>query len=103
MVLCTTRVHAPIAPGLVSPIDVADVQAMHAGELHVPGVQEGSLALDGERELAFRAGERVGIRLIENAFRTVDVSACMRHAARHGLLTGETAPAAAGWQDDDND
>jgi hypothetical protein len=48
--------------------------------------EAGTVALDGERELAFEAGDRVTVTLRENAFFTVDVARCMAVAARDGLL-----------------
>ena len=46
----------------------------------------GTVALDGERELAFEAGDRVTVTLRENAFHTLDVARCMAAAARDGLM-----------------
>jgi hypothetical protein len=48
--------------------------------------QAGTVALDGERELAFEAGDRVTVTLRESAFFTVDVARCMAAAARDALL-----------------
>jgi len=49
-------------------------------------LQAGVVALDGEREMAFGAGDQVRITLRENAFTTVDVARCMQIAAREGLF-----------------
>lgn len=78
--------HAPIAPGLVLPVPVAGWQRMAPGEPLQVQQQAGTVALDGERELAFEAGDRVSVTLRENAFFTVDVARCMAAAARDGLL-----------------
>lgn len=83
--------HAPIAPGLVLPVPVASWQRMAPGEPLRVQQQAGTVALDGERELAFEAGDRVSVTLRENAFFTVDVARCMAAAARDGLL--RSAPA----------
>jgi predicted polyphosphate/ATP-dependent NAD kinase len=78
--------HAPIAPGMVRPVSVASWTRM-AADRPVRVVQEaGVVALDGERELEFDRGDVVTITLRENAFRTVDVSRCMRIAAASGLF-----------------
>jgi predicted polyphosphate/ATP-dependent NAD kinase len=83
--------HAPIAPGLVLPVPLASWQRMAPNEpLPVPP-QAGTVALDGERELAFEVSDRVTVTLRENAFFTVDVARCMATAARDGLL--RSAPA----------
>ncbi len=83
----TATVHAPIAPGMVRSIDIAEWELMRAGQAFTPTCEAGSIALDGERELSFAPHDRVSVQLLENAFKTVDVSACMRYAARHGLLS----------------
>lgn len=77
--------HAPIAPGLVLPVPVASWQRLVADEPVTVQQQAGTVALDGERELAFEAGDRVTVTLRENAFFTVDVARCMAAAARDGL------------------
>lgn len=83
--------HAPIAPGLVLPVPIASWQRMAADQPLQVQQQAGTVALDGERELAFEAGDRVSVTLRENAFLTVDVARCMTAAAQDGLL--RSAPA----------
>lgn len=78
--------HVPIAPGLVRPVPVAAWQRMVAGEPLTVAAEAGTVALDGERELGFEAGERVTMTLREDAFRTLDVAQCMSVAARDGLM-----------------
>lgn len=80
------RLLAPIAPGMVRPVAIAGWQAMPAGQPFAVAQQGGVVALDGERELAFDAGDHVQITLRENAFPTVDVARCMQIAACEGLL-----------------
>lgn len=80
------HLNAPIAPGLVCPVAVASWERMVAGESLAVGVQAGSVALDGERELTFDPGDRVTMTLREDAFHTLDVKRCMAAAARDGLL-----------------
>lgn len=81
-----TRLDAPIAPGMIRTVGVRAWRAMQAGVALTPATTAGSIALDGEREIAFSERDRVTVILREDAFPTVDVAACMRHAARHGLL-----------------
>lgn len=78
--------HAPIAPGMVRPVGIRRWQSMPAGRAFVVGEPAGVVALDGERELEFDRGDVVTITLREDAFRTLDVSRCMRTAAAGGLL-----------------
>ena len=77
---------APIAPGMVRPVAIARWEPMPADQVFTVTQQGGVVALDGERELAFDAGDHVTITLRENAFPTVDVARCMQIAARDGLL-----------------
>jgi predicted polyphosphate/ATP-dependent NAD kinase len=85
-------VHAPIAPGMVREVAIADWQPMPAGRPFEVALEAGVVALDGERELAFDAGDRVTITLRENAFPTVDVARCMHIAAREGLFRHSSPP-----------
>lgn len=80
------HLHAPIAPGMVRPVPIASWRRLVAGEPATVLQRAGTVALDGERELAFDDGERVTMTLRENAFFTVDVASCMAAAARDGLL-----------------
>jgi predicted polyphosphate/ATP-dependent NAD kinase len=83
---------APIAPGMVRPVSIAHWQAMPADQPFSVLQPGGVVALDGERELAFDAGDRVQITLRENAFPTVDVARCMHIAACEGLLRLPSTP-----------
>src|SRR5487761_2089843 len=86
------RLLAPIAPGMVRPVSIARWQAMPAEQPFTVQQQGGVVALAGERELAFDAGDRVQITLRENAFPTVDVARCMHIAACDGLLRLPSTP-----------
>ena len=74
------------------PVAMAHWQAMPADQPFAVLQQGGVVALDGERELAFDAGDRVQITLRENAFPTVDVARCMQIAACEGLLRLPSTP-----------
>lgn len=87
-----TTLMAPIAPGYIRPIGIAAWRRIKAGVPHTPATKAGSIALDGEREISFSESDRVAITLEENAFRTIDVGACMGYAARHGLLQRAALP-----------
>lgn len=80
------RLLAPIAPGLIDRVGIAGVARMAPGRAHVPSIPAGSLAFDGERELIFTESDQVSVRLVPDAFRTIDVPACMAHAAATGLF-----------------
>ena len=82
---------APIAPGMVRPVRVAHWQRMAAGTPLLAAATAGTVALDGERELAFEPGQSVRMTLHENAFLSVDVARCMGVAAEQGLLRDAVA------------
>lgn len=79
-------VLAPIAPGLIRPIPIAAARELAIGQSveieHAPAV----LALDGEREIEVRPGERVSVRLSAAGPRVVDVRAALEAAARRGFF-----------------
>jgi len=80
------RVLAPIAPGLVVPVGVREIEPMHPGAVHAVDARAGVIAVDGERELTFGPGERPAVRLRADGPRCVDVSAVLAASARLGLL-----------------
>lgn len=78
------RLMAPIAPGLIEAVGIERVETI---DLDMPlplTVQAGSIALDGEREITFCETDDVCVTLRNAAFRTIDVAACMAHAASQG-------------------
>lgn len=77
---------APIAPGLMCTVSVADWQRLEHGRPHRVRQRSGIVALDGERELTFGPDDEVTVTLHDHAFRSIDVAACMRHAARQHLM-----------------
>lgn len=86
-VACAAHViRAPIAPGLVKTVGVASCGRLAPDEPHAIGVEAGSIALDGEREVTFGKDDRPSVTLRVDAVRTVDVAATMKFAARRGLF-----------------
>jgi len=83
---------APIAPGHIRPIGIRSWRRIKAASPIRPSTEAGSIALDGERELSFSERDTVTVTLEENAFRTIDVGACMTYAARHGLFQRVLSP-----------
>jgi predicted polyphosphate/ATP-dependent NAD kinase len=80
------RLMAPIAPGLIEPVGIERVETIGFDTPVTPTVAEGSIALDGERELTFSERDQVSVALRDAAFRTIDIAACMAHAAMNGRL-----------------
>ena len=79
-------VNAPIGPGFMRAVGIRGFSRLKPDKVITLETRGGSIALDGERELAFNENQKVSIALETNAFKTVDVSACMQYAARHGLM-----------------
>ena len=80
------QVLAPIAPGLVVPVGVSEVERMDPGSDHRVEARAGVIAVDGERELTFEPGEHPTVRLRADGPRCVDVPAVLAASARLGLL-----------------
>ncbi|MFA7322578.1 MAG: NAD(+)/NADH kinase [Dokdonella sp.] len=78
--------QVPIAPGMVRAVGIRHWETMPADQAFNVALQSGVVALDGERELTFDAGEQVTVTLRENAFPTLDVTRCMQIAASAGLF-----------------
>lgn len=83
-----TVLTVPLAPGLVVPVGVAEVNRIEPGETVELTPGTGSVALDGEREIEIGASDEVEVRLDPGGPLTIDVGAAMREAARRGLLNG---------------
>ncbi|WP_339775516.1 NAD(+)/NADH kinase [uncultured Thalassospira sp.] len=77
---------APIAPGLIEKVGIQSITPMTPDSVHSPSIVAGTLAFDGEREVTFDQDDDISVRLVTNAFRTIDVPGCMRFAARTGLF-----------------
>lgn len=82
----STVIRVPIAPGLIKPVGIRDYQTLAAHETIPLRHASGMISLDGEREIDLRPDDRAEITLIPNAFNTLDVSACMRHAGENRLF-----------------
>jgi len=87
-------VLAPIAPGLVVPVGVSEIERMRPGSVYPVGARAGVIAVDGERELTFEPGESPTVRLRADGPRCLDVPAVLAASARLGLLrrTGPWPP-----------
>jgi predicted polyphosphate/ATP-dependent NAD kinase len=81
-------VQVALAPGLVSRIAVADFEVLEPDVPVAVMVGEGSVALDGEREIECRGDDRVSVRLTDGPLR-IDVDAVMKHAAGTGATCAD--------------
>jgi predicted polyphosphate/ATP-dependent NAD kinase len=84
------RTLAPLAPGLVTTVDVAAHRRLRVGDA-VDVSSPAMLALDGERTLPLQSGERVRVVLSDRGPRVVDVRAALCQAVERGLFTASVA------------
>ncbi|MCB1916625.1 MAG: NAD(+)/NADH kinase [Rhodocyclaceae bacterium] len=82
-------VWAPIAPGLVSRVGVAEAGRMQPAVNYVVTTRRGSIALDGEREIELLDGDGAEVRLSLDGPWTLDVGATLGEAVRCGALGGD--------------
>ena len=89
-----TRLVVPLAPGLVVPVGVEWHRRLEPGGVAALATGAGVIALDGERELELREGDRVSVKLVAGPL-TIDVEQVMLQAAQLGTLRGRITPAVA--------
>jgi predicted polyphosphate/ATP-dependent NAD kinase len=78
--------QCPIAPGLILPIGIENIQEIHCGEIQHLRLARGTVALDGERELEYVSGRHVTVRLDGQGPYTIDIDKVMERAAQERLL-----------------
>lgn len=79
-------IYAPIAPGLILPVGVENIQILKPQEPLSIEIQKGVIALDGEREFAFSPTDKIKIWLDLNGPLTVDVPKVLQIAAERGIF-----------------
>ena len=84
-----TIIRVPIAPGLIRPVGVLDFEDFPVQEPIYLSPKSGMIALDGEREIDYGPEDQVKVTLVQNAFNTIDVSACMRYAGEKRLFRAD--------------
>jgi len=76
-------IHAPIAPGLIAPVGVADVKEICQKEIWNLETSTGTIALDGEREIEFNVSDRPKVWLEMDGPITIDINRVMKNAAEN--------------------
>jgi hypothetical protein len=83
-----TRVRAPIAPGLISEVNVIRHELFDENSpmpiTHTPS----TIALDGEREVVLREGEQMTVRFNRHGPLVVNLQRTLAEAAKIGLMSG---------------
>ena len=90
-----TSVLAPIGPGLVRDVDIAEWRVLAPGERCEVTLRPGTVALDGEREVALVAGRRVEVMLNPNGPRIVQIALTNELLAGRkigGMTPGQATP-----------
>jgi predicted polyphosphate/ATP-dependent NAD kinase len=80
------RVLAPVSPGLVIPVGIAQHRILALGDEVTLEPAACTVAVDGERQIEVYPEQTVRVRLSGDGPRVVDVRQCMREAAEHGVL-----------------
>lgn len=78
--------QCPIAPGLILPVGIENVQEIYAGEVQNLRLTQGTIALDGEREFEYGSGRHATVTLDVQGPYTIDIDKVMRRAAQERLL-----------------
>jgi hypothetical protein len=81
------RVLAPIAPGLIVPVEVRRYRLLSLEEEVILNSDACTLALDGERTIEVGRDQRLTVRLTNQGPRVVDIHRCMAEAARAGVFS----------------
>jgi len=83
-----TPVTAAIAPGMFATVHVQDMETMLPGRVFAVEESPCLIAVDGEREVIVRRGQRAGVRLSTDGPLVVDIRATMARARDARLFTG---------------
>lgn len=81
-------VMAPVAPGLVQPVPIADWSTLQEGVPIMLEPRHCTIALDGERAFTLTPDDRAQITLARNGPPVVQVQRTLRRAAELGLFHG---------------
>lgn len=80
------KVLAAIGPGLIKPVQVAGYRLLNPGDKVEVKKVPCLIAVDGEREVEIRAGDRAELQIQSAGPWVVDISAALNQAARLGLF-----------------
>ena len=80
------KVIAPVAPGLFAQLGIERWDELQLGSTWTPTIDRGVIALDGEREIEFRAVDNVRLSLDRFGPSVIDVKKALGVAAKHGIM-----------------
>lgn len=81
------RVRVPLAPGLLSDVDIAEVNQLEVGVAVESTATSGVVAVDGERSFRIAADDPATVTLSRDGPVAIDVAKTMDIASRRGVLT----------------
>lgn len=82
-----TQVMAPIAPGLIRPVNVVEHRLLSPDdEVEISHAEACVLAVDGEREIQLSPGSSLTMRLNANGPKVIDAHKAIKLAARAGVF-----------------
>ena len=82
------RVVAPVAPGMVIPVNIARWSEMRIGDSAPIELRPCTVALDGERAFSLMLNQRAHVALSDSGPRVVSIDAALRAAALNGVFRG---------------
>jgi Uncharacterized conserved protein len=81
------KIIAPIAAGIIRPIHVEDAEIINLNaKYEFISKEGGTIALDGEREITFKAGERFVFKITRNGPLHVDIIKTLEMAQNKGFF-----------------
>ncbi|MBI2964748.1 MAG: NAD(+)/NADH kinase [Chloroflexi bacterium] len=83
------RVLAPVGPGMVREVPIAEWAVLQPGERRTVTLRPGTVALDGEREVSLLPGRRVDVELSLSGPRVVQIDRAV--ACLAGRITAQPA------------
>jgi predicted polyphosphate/ATP-dependent NAD kinase len=83
-------VLAPLAPGLVTRVDIREHRLLNIGDEITLNPEVRTIALDGERAIEIYQGQTVRVRLTHKGPRVVNIQRCIAEAASKGVFQTNT-------------
>jgi hypothetical protein len=79
-------VLAPIAPGLVTRVDIQSYRILNIGDEIMLNPEVSTIAVDGERAIEVYRGQTASVRLTNHGPRVVNIQRCLASAAQSGVF-----------------
>ena len=85
-----TTVLAPVAPGVITPVQIADWSTIEYGQTVPVRLSQCMVALDGERTFMLKSGQTASVCLTNDGPPVVAIDAALREAAHNGSFQGRS-------------